>query len=60
MYTGCSGATYVYACCIPDRVCICGKICYFGFGRHKKGTSSLHREMEGHLSKLHGVKQNLL
>jgi hypothetical protein len=46
MYEGCSGETYVYACCITDRAHICGKILFFGSGRNKKGTSSLHREME--------------
>jgi hypothetical protein len=46
MYVGCSGETCVYTCFITDRACICGKICFFGSGRNKNGTSSLHREME--------------
>jgi len=60
MYTGCSGETCIYACCIIDRAGICGKISFFGSGRHKKGTSILHREMEIHPRKFHGVRQNLL
>jgi hypothetical protein len=60
MYMGCSGATYLYACCITDRVYICEKICIFGSGMNKNGTSSLQRVMEGHPSKLRGVRKNLL
>jgi hypothetical protein len=37
MYVGCSGETCVYARCITDRVCICIKMCIFGFGVNKKG-----------------------
>jgi hypothetical protein len=37
MYTGYSGGACVYACCIVDRVCICGKKCIFGSGFIKKG-----------------------
>jgi hypothetical protein len=54
MYVGCSAETYVYACCITNRTCICGKIYFFGSRIQKNGTSSLHREMEGHPSKLNG------
>jgi hypothetical protein len=32
---------------------------FFGSGVNKKGTSSLQREMEGHPSKMHGVRKNL-
>jgi hypothetical protein len=57
MYAGCSGETYVYACCITERAhIICGKMCIFGSGMNKKGTSSLQSVMEGHPSKLHGVR----
>jgi hypothetical protein len=46
MYTGCSGASYVYTCCIVDRARICGKLCIFISSFIKKGMTSLHREME--------------
>jgi hypothetical protein len=46
MYMGCSGETCVYACFLTNRACICGKMCFFGSGRYKKRTSSLHREIE--------------
>jgi hypothetical protein len=45
MYTGYSGETYVYACYIIVRVCICGKILFY-LRDLQKGTSSLHKEME--------------
>jgi hypothetical protein len=37
MYMGCSGATYVYACCIVGKVYTCGKICIFSSGIYKQG-----------------------
>jgi hypothetical protein len=46
MYVGFSGATCVYACILTCRSRICGKICFFSSGKSKKGTSSMHREME--------------
>jgi hypothetical protein len=34
---------------------------YFSSGVNKKGGNlSLHREIEGHPSKMHGVRQNFL
>jgi len=32
MYVGCSGATYVYACCIVGKVCTCGKNVFLSLG----------------------------
>jgi hypothetical protein len=32
MYTGCSGATYVYTCCILGKVRICGKLVFLAMG----------------------------
>jgi hypothetical protein len=36
------------------------KIVYFSSGVNIKGTSSLKKEIEGHPSKMHGVRKNLL
>jgi hypothetical protein len=60
MYMGCSGATCIYTSCLTGRARLCTKIYIFNFGVNKKGTSNLQREMEGHPSKMHGVRQNLL
>jgi hypothetical protein len=60
MYAGYSEATCAYACCIKDRVRICGKMCIFGSRMNKKGTSILQRVMEGYPRRLHGVMKNLL
>jgi hypothetical protein len=46
MYAGCSGATCVYTCCNIGRARICGKIMFLSLEFAKKGTLSLHREME--------------
>jgi hypothetical protein len=35
MYANCSGATYVYACCIIVRARICGKILFLALGFEK-------------------------
>jgi hypothetical protein len=43
MYAGCSGATYVYACCITDRACICTKICMFASRMRKRDFKSVER-----------------
>jgi hypothetical protein len=40
MYMGCNGATYVYACCIIVRVCICGKILFLALGTAKRDFKS--------------------
>jgi hypothetical protein len=45
MYVGCSGETYVYACCILGKVHICGKNVFLALG-FAKGMKIMHREME--------------
>jgi hypothetical protein len=40
MYTGCSGATCVYACCIVGKVHICGKIVFLVVGFAKRDEKS--------------------
>jgi hypothetical protein len=40
MYVGCSGATYVYTCCIIVRACICGKILFLALGFAKRDFKS--------------------
>jgi hypothetical protein len=46
MYTGCSGAAYVYECYIVGKVRTCGKNVFFSSEILQKGMKSLHREME--------------
>jgi hypothetical protein len=59
MYLGCSGATYVYACCIVGKVCICGKMYFYLWGL-QKGMKSMHREMEkGPLCKIAWGEANI-
>jgi hypothetical protein len=36
MYAGCSGANFIYACCIIVRVHICGKILFLSLGFAKR------------------------
>jgi hypothetical protein len=40
MYAGCSGATYVYACCIVGKVHICGKNVFLALGFAKRDENS--------------------
>jgi hypothetical protein len=40
MYMGCSGATYVYACCTIGRACIRGKIMFLALGFAKRDFKS--------------------
>jgi hypothetical protein len=40
MYAGCSGATYIYACCIVGKVHICGKNVFLALGFVKRDETS--------------------
>jgi hypothetical protein len=40
MNMSCSGATYMYACCIVGKVHICGKIVFLALGFSKRGDKS--------------------
>ena len=40
MYAGCSGAAYVYACCIIGKVRTCGKNVFLPLGSAKRGEKS--------------------
>jgi hypothetical protein len=40
MYTGCSGATCIYACCNIGRACICGKHMFLALGFAKRDFRS--------------------
>jgi hypothetical protein len=42
MYMGCSGATYVYTCCIVEKVRICGKIISLALGFEKGDLKSAY------------------
>jgi hypothetical protein len=42
MYMGCSGATYVYPCCIVGKVCICGKNVFLALGFAKRDEKSAY------------------
>jgi hypothetical protein len=46
MYASCSGAAYVYACCIVGKVRTCGKNVFFSSGIMQKWMKTLDREME--------------
>jgi hypothetical protein len=61
MYTGCSGATYVYACCNIGNACICGKIMFLALGFAKKGFQvSIGKWKKALCGILHEVRQILL
>jgi hypothetical protein len=59
MYIGCNGATYVYACCIVGKVCICGKNVFLALGFAKR-DEILHREIEkGLLCNIAWIEENI-